>query len=71
MVNSYPNYQKGLYNALFKTKVMAIEIQEINDRQILVNEKLVVKNSDDNWISKIELTQNESTAFYNYINTME
>jgi hypothetical protein len=48
---------------------MATEIQEINDHQILVNEKLIEKDSQDRWIEKIELTTNERSAFLKHINS--
>lgn len=36
-----------------------IHIQQVNERQILVNEKLVQQDMDGNWIAKIELTTSE------------
>lgn len=47
---------------------MATEIQEINDRQILVNEKLVEKDTEDRWIAKIELTTAETKALNTHLN---
>ena len=46
---------------------MATDIQEIDDRNILVNEKLVLKNMDNDWEAKIELTAPEIRAFHNYL----
>lgn len=40
-----------------------IHIQQVNERQILVNEKLVQQDMNGNWIAKIELTTAESKAF--------
>lgn len=47
---------------LFKLIIMAIQINSINDHQLLVNNKLVVQDSDNNWIAKIELTTQEQKA---------
>lgn len=38
-------------------------IHQVNERQILVNEKLVQQDMNGNWIAKIELTAAESKAF--------
>lgn len=40
-----------------------IHIHHVNERQILVNEKLVQQDMNGNWIAKIELTTAESKAF--------
>ncbi|MBU2923025.1 hypothetical protein KO504_16875 [Winogradskyella psychrotolerans] len=47
---------------------MAIHIQQTKDNEVLVNNKLVQKDMNDNWVEKIELTTNERKAFYNHIN---
>ena len=46
---------------------MAVEVQQVNDRQILVNEKLIEKDSSDSWIAKIELTQLETEALHKHL----
>jgi len=49
---------------------MAIEIQQFNDTEIFVNDKLVIKDTNDKWIAKIELTTNETRAFYKHIRSI-
>lgn len=48
---------------------MAVHIQTLKDHEILVNDKLVVQDSDGNWNAKIELTNEETKAFQSYIAT--
>ncbi|MBV7268400.1 hypothetical protein [Winogradskyella luteola] len=49
---------------------MCVQIQQPNERQILVNEKLVQKDIDGNWIAKIELTTTEYEAFNKHVKAL-
>ena len=50
---------------------MAVQIKKINDRNFTVNMKPLRLDSEDNWISELELTQNEREAFFKHINAIE
>lgn len=47
-----------------------IHIHQVNERQILVNEKLVQQDMDGNWIAKIELTTSERKHLEMYIKAL-
>lgn len=47
---------------LFKSLIMAIQIQEHSDNKIYVNNKLVYVDMDGEWTAKVELTTNETSA---------
>lgn len=47
-----------------------IHIHHVNERQILVNEKLVQQDMDGKWIAKIELTTSETKAFNMHIKAL-
>ena len=46
---------------------MPVIIQELKDHEMLVNDKQVVKDSNDNWIAKVELSLKEIRAFQEHI----
>ncbi|WP_417289639.1 hypothetical protein [Corallibacter sp.] len=46
---------------------MAVIITQFQDNQVLVNNKLVVKDQDGTWIAKIELTNSEHEALNKHI----
>ena len=46
---------------------MAIDIQQFNDNEVFVNDKLVVKDSNDNWIAKVELTTSETEELQSFL----
>lgn len=50
---------------------MSIYIHQINDRQILVNEKLVEKDMDGTWKERIELTTSERKQTFQFISSLE
>jgi len=49
---------------------MPVDIQQFNDDEIHVNDKLIIKDSNDKWIAKVELTASETRAFYQHIKSM-
>lgn len=58
----------GRKPSIFKPLVM-VHIQQFdNDRELFVNDKLVVKNMDGLWQAKIELTTAEERALYDHVN---
>ncbi|NRR90630.1 hypothetical protein HSX10_03530 [Winogradskyella undariae] len=46
---------------------MAVDIQQFNDNEVFVNDKLVVKDSNDNWIAKVELTSSETEELQSFL----
>lgn len=46
---------------------MAVDIQQFKDDELFVNDKLVVKDHNGNWITKVELTSSETEALHTYI----
>lgn len=44
-----------------------VHIQQLKDHELLVNDKLVVQNSNGDWIAKIELTQAETQALHKHV----
>lgn len=44
-----------------------IEIIKLKDHEMLVNDKLVVKDTNGNWVAKVELTVKEVAAFQKHI----
>ncbi|HZW63608.1 MAG TPA: hypothetical protein VFF15_08210 [Flavobacteriaceae bacterium] len=50
---------------------MAVEIVQFNDREILVNDKLVLLNIDGQWEAKIELTPSEERALKAHLRSLK
>jgi len=50
---------------------MAVEIQQFHDDEILVNNKLVSKDMDGQWVAKIELTTSETQALLLHISPIK
>lgn len=48
---------------------MAVVINQLNDDQIQVNNKIVDKDTDGIWIARVELTTQEQKAFQKHINS--
>jgi len=48
---------------------MAVEIQTVSDRKVLVNNKLVYLDQNEDWIAKIELTNSETEALNTHLST--
>lgn len=46
---------------------MTIDIQQFKDNEIIINDKLVVKNTEENWVAKIELEPEEIEALHKHI----
>jgi hypothetical protein len=46
---------------------MAVDIQQFDDHELFVNEKLVRINSDGSYIAKVELTSAETEALQKHI----
>ena len=46
---------------------MSIVITELNDDQIMVNHKIIDKDTGGNWIARVELTQQEHNAFQKHL----
>lgn len=57
-------------NPIYKPK-MAIIIKKVNDRNYTVNMKPVRLDYDNNWVTPVELTQNELEAFSMHIAAVE
>lgn len=49
---------------------MAVQISQTADNKIWVNDKLVFKDSDNNWITHRELTQLERRDFNSYLRSI-
>jgi hypothetical protein len=48
---------------------MAVNIFNHSDTKIYVNDKLVERDMNGNWIAKIELTTNEMQAFREHVDS--
>lgn len=46
---------------------MSVNVRPITDRSMLVNNKVVYLDSNDNWVAVTELSTAEAEAFNNYI----
>lgn len=42
-------------------------VTQLNDDQISVNNKIVDRDSNGNWISRLEMSQNEHKAFQKHL----
>ncbi|CDF80603.1 hypothetical protein BN863_28910 [Formosa agariphila KMM 3901] len=49
---------------------MSVIISPLNEDQLFVNNKIVERDSDNNWIARVELTQAEQKAFQKYIKSL-
>ncbi|WP_425628836.1 hypothetical protein [Cellulophaga lytica] len=49
---------------------MATKIHSADKDTVYVNGKLIYKDTNGNWVSKIELTTQEQEAFNNYLNSL-
>lgn len=49
---------------------MAVIINTLNDDQMFVNNKIVERDSNGNWIARVELTQAEHKAFQKHLKSM-
>ncbi len=47
---------------------MSVKVKRIDERNILVNEKLVRMDMEGNWIETEELSSAESKALYTHLN---
>ena len=46
---------------------MSTEINQIVDNELRINNKLVYKDTNGNWVSKVELTTAESEALQKHL----
>lgn len=59
------------YNIKFQQLViMATKIHSADKDTVYVNGKLIYKDTNGNWVSKLELTTQEQEAFNNYLNSL-
>lgn len=49
---------------------MSINIQQTKDNELFVNDKLIIKDSNGNWIAKDELTPSETKALLLHIRSI-
>lgn len=49
---------------------MATKIHSADADTVYVNGKLIYKDTNGNWVSKLELTTQEQEAFNNYLNSL-
>lgn len=47
---------------------MATKITKITDREYTVNGKVVYQDSNNNWVSRLQLSTLESETFHNHLN---
>jgi hypothetical protein len=57
-----------IYRLIFQAFSMSVQVKRHDETIIYVNDKIVMKDSNGNWIAKEELTTLESKAFYQYLN---
>jgi hypothetical protein len=48
---------------------MSIKVKRHDENIVYVNDKIVMKDGNGNWVAKEELTTSESRAFYEHINS--
>ena len=49
---------------------MPVDIQQFKDDELFVNDKLIIKDSNEHWVSKVELTQSETKALHQHIKSI-
>lgn len=49
---------------------MAVIITPLNDDQMFVNNKVVERDTNGNWVARVELTQSEHKAFQKHLKTI-
>lgn len=50
---------------------MSVAINKIYDRNYTVNGKSIYKDSNDNWVAPVELTNNEKETFLEHLKKIE
>ncbi|WP_435135778.1 hypothetical protein [Formosa sp. A9] len=49
---------------------MSVIISPLNDDQLFVNNKIVERDSNGNWIARVELTSAEHKAFQKHLKSL-